>query len=65
MFIPCNSTPSTNSRVFCTSPVTRLKMELEPCTSKEAEAQALQFGVKLGAQSGTISPCVSRAVTML
>ena len=35
MFMPCNTTPSTNSRVFCTSPVTRLKMELEPCTSKK------------------------------
>ncbi len=35
MLAPCNNTPSTNSRVFCTSPVTRLKIELEPCTSKK------------------------------
>ena len=35
MLIPCSTTPSTNRRVFCTSPVTRLKIELEPCTSKK------------------------------
>ncbi len=35
MVAPCNSTPSTNNLVFCTSPVTRLKIELEPCVSKK------------------------------
>ena len=51
MFTPCNKTPSTNSRVFCTSPVTRLKIELEPWTSKKLKLSRCKFGVDLRAQS--------------